>query len=149
MNENGGVIVNIIADMWKGFPGMSHTGAARAGVDNLSKSLAMEWVSYGVRVNCIAPGIIYSQTAEANYGASSFVFTGQAKSIPAKRLGTVDEVTEIRYLRNRIDELKIPPPPPYDKCQCIKLIHLIPGCRWCAISIKSCCCIHHWGDNSD
>ncbi|KAK2140252.1 hypothetical protein LSH36_1423g00055 [Paralvinella palmiformis] len=58
MKDNGGVIVNIIADMWKGFPGMSHTGAARAGVHNLTKSLAIEWASSGVRLNCVAPRLL-------------------------------------------------------------------------------------------
>lgn len=33
----------------------SHTGAARAGVDNLTKSLAIEWADSGVRVNAVAP----------------------------------------------------------------------------------------------
>lgn len=37
MRDNGGAIVNIIADMWRGFPMMSHTGAARAAVLNLTK----------------------------------------------------------------------------------------------------------------
>ncbi|KAG8559950.1 hypothetical protein GDO81_017501 [Engystomops pustulosus] len=55
MKEHGGAIVNIIADMWKGFPGMAHTGAARAAVDNLTKSLAIEWAHTGVRINSVCP----------------------------------------------------------------------------------------------
>ncbi|XP_016122642.1 peroxisomal trans-2-enoyl-CoA reductase-like [Sinocyclocheilus grahami] len=55
MKDHGGAIVNIIADMWKGFPGMAHTGAARAAVDNLTKSLAIEWADNGVRINSVAP----------------------------------------------------------------------------------------------
>ena len=47
---------------------MAHSGAARAGVENLTKSLAIEWAPSGVRVNSIAPGIIYSDSAVANYG---------------------------------------------------------------------------------
>lgn len=35
--DHGGAIVNIVADMWRGFPLMAHTGAARAAVDNLTK----------------------------------------------------------------------------------------------------------------
>lgn len=62
--ENGGGIVNIIANMWNGFPMMAHTGAARAGVDNLTKSLSIEWAQYGVRVNAIAPGVINSSGLE-------------------------------------------------------------------------------------
>ena len=43
---NAGVIVNVIANMWNGFPTMAHTGAARAGVDNLTKSLAVGAVEF-------------------------------------------------------------------------------------------------------
>lgn len=64
---SGGAIVNVIADMFNGFPGMAHTGAARAGVDNLTKTLAVEWASAGVRVNAVAPGVIFSSSAAANY----------------------------------------------------------------------------------
>jgi len=88
--ENGGAIVNIIADMFRGFPMMSHTGAARAAVENLGKSLSIEWAGDGVRVNSLAPGVIYSPTASANY---AFDVLGQSKPhIPAKRLGTTSEV---------------------------------------------------------
>jgi NAD(P)-dependent dehydrogenase (short-subunit alcohol dehydrogenase family) len=59
-DNNGGSIVNIILANKNGFPMMSHSGAARAGVENLSKSMALEWVGAGVRVNCVAPGIIYT-----------------------------------------------------------------------------------------
>ena len=54
MKENGGSIVNIIAQYQNGFPSMAHTGAARAGVDNLTKSLACEWAPY-VRLGSGAP----------------------------------------------------------------------------------------------
>lgn len=92
MQKNGGAIVNIIADMWKGFPLMSHTGAARAGVHNLTKSLAVEWAESGVRINCVAPGIIYSETAAANYKDVN-VFQLAIPLIPAKRLGKPEEVS--------------------------------------------------------
>ena len=58
MLEHGGKIISIVADMWRGFPGMAHTGAARAGVVNLAMTLAVEWAPFGVLVNCVAPGTI-------------------------------------------------------------------------------------------
>jgi len=93
MEENGGAIVNIIADMWKGFPMMSHSGAARSGVDNLTKSLSLEWVHSGVRINSVAPGSsIYSETAAANYGDKD-IFEHVKRTVPYHRLGTVEEVS--------------------------------------------------------
>jgi len=93
MEEHGGSIVNIIADMWRGFPGMAHTGAARAGVDNLTKTLALEWAWRGIRVNAVAPGIILS-SGYANYDpVFRQVFLDMADNIPARRLGTEEEVS--------------------------------------------------------
>jgi len=92
MAENKGVIVNIIANMWQGFPGMSHTGAARAGVMNLTKTLAVEWAFSGVRINSVAPGIVFSETAAANYKEPDML-TKNRPLIPAKRLATLQEVS--------------------------------------------------------
>ncbi|XP_053328069.1 peroxisomal trans-2-enoyl-CoA reductase [Spea bombifrons] len=93
MKEHGGAIVNIVADMWKGFPGMAHTGAARAAVDNLTKSLAIEWAHNGVRINSIAPGTIFSQTAVENYKMGPRLFESYIPKIPAKRLGLPEEIS--------------------------------------------------------
>ena len=54
------------------------------------RSHAIEFADSGVRVNCVAPGVIFSQTARDNYAFDVF---GAAKpGIPAKRLGTPEEV---------------------------------------------------------
>lgn len=54
MKDNGGgSIINIVAEVKNGFPGMIHTGAARAGVINLTQTLAVEWASSGIRVNAV------------------------------------------------------------------------------------------------
>ena len=86
-----GAVVNVIADMFNGFPGMAHTGAARAAVDNLTKSLSLEWAARGVRVNAVAPGIIYSDSAAANYPPG--FLAASASELPAHRLGTPEEVS--------------------------------------------------------
>lgn len=84
-----GTIVNIIANIYRGFPGMMHTGAARAGVDNMTKTLAVEWSRHGIRINAVAPGIIES-SGLAQYPDS--LKQGLSEAIPLKRLGTVEEV---------------------------------------------------------
>jgi len=60
MKKNGGSIVNMIADMWGGMPGMGHSGAARAGMLNFTETAAVEWGVSGVRVNAVAPGYVAS-----------------------------------------------------------------------------------------
>ncbi len=87
--QKEGSIVNIIANIFRGFPGMAHTGAARAGVENLTMSLAVEWSKYNIQVNAVAPGSIKS-TGLDQY-PPKFLKDIEV-SIPAKRLGTIDEV---------------------------------------------------------
>lgn len=92
MLQHGGAIVNIIAQMANGFPMMAHTGAARAGVENLTRTLAFEWSPQAVRVNAVAPGVIFSSGVK-NYNEEQQKFFFESKEhIPAGRLGTVDEV---------------------------------------------------------
>jgi citronellol/citronellal dehydrogenase len=93
MREHGGAIVNIVVENWRGFPGMAHSGAARAGVMNLTQTLAMEWAPHGIRINCVAPGIIDSSGLK-NYGPAAVAQMEQvaAKEVPAGRMGTESEI---------------------------------------------------------
>lgn len=55
--RRGGAILNIGATYsWTGGPGTAHSAAAKAGVHNMTQSLAVEWAPDDIRVNCIAPG---------------------------------------------------------------------------------------------
>ncbi len=93
MQRRGGAIVNIVAEMWNGFPGMAHTGAARAGVVNLTMTLAAEWASQGVRVNAVAPGGILSSGLR-NYPPSVLEMAlPMMVGNPTGRLGTEGEVS--------------------------------------------------------
>jgi citronellol/citronellal dehydrogenase len=91
--RQSGRVINIVANMWRGFPGMAHTGAARAAVVNLTKTLSLEWARHGVLVNAVAPGIIESSGLD-NYGPEmkAMVLAEMPKHVPIKRLGTVDDV---------------------------------------------------------
>ncbi|MGE0623419.1 MAG: SDR family oxidoreductase [Pseudomonadales bacterium] len=60
MCDHGGAIVNITAGETGGMPLMGHSGAARAGVHNLTATAAVEWAADGVRVNAVAPGYVAS-----------------------------------------------------------------------------------------
>ena len=87
--QQDGNIVSIVANMFRGFPGMVHTGAARAGVDNMTKTLAIEWTRYNIRVNAVAPGIIQSSGMDTY---PPFILQGITDSIPNRRMGTTEEV---------------------------------------------------------
>jgi citronellol/citronellal dehydrogenase len=88
-----GRIVMVTATVARGFPGMAHTGAARAGVENLARSLAVEWAQHGIRVNAVAPGNNIRSSGTAQYGDEMLELA--RKATPLKRLGTPDEVARV------------------------------------------------------
>lgn len=93
MHQHGGAIVNVVIEMWRGFPGMAHSGAARAGVVNLTMSLAVEWAKAGVRVNAVAPGTIEGNGI-LQYGPEMKPFLEMVKQdMPSGRLGTESEIS--------------------------------------------------------
>jgi len=93
MSKHGGAIVNMLADMWGGMPGMGHSGAARAGMDNVTKTAAFEWGYAGVRVNAVSPGWIASSGMDTYEGAFKAVIPTLREHVPLKRIGTESEVS--------------------------------------------------------
>jgi NAD(P)-dependent dehydrogenase (short-subunit alcohol dehydrogenase family) len=91
MLAHGGAIVNITMLSYRGFPGMAHSVAARAGVEALTKTLAVEWAGRGVRLNCVAPGLIAS-SGFRNYPEGAFMLDELRSRVPLKRLGTAEEI---------------------------------------------------------
>jgi citronellol/citronellal dehydrogenase len=86
--QKSGRIVNVIANIYRGFPGMVHTGAARAGVENMTMTLAVEWAQFGILVNAVAPGVIRS-SGTAQYPPQ--LLERAIAQTPLKRAGTCEE----------------------------------------------------------
>jgi len=93
MQEHGGAMVCMLADIWTGYPGMTHMGAARAGIENMAKSLALEWAAAGVRINCVAPGTILSSGMLTYPEEIQKRTVKESRDVPASRLGTESEVS--------------------------------------------------------
>ncbi|RSE90884.1 SDR family oxidoreductase [Achromobacter aegrifaciens] len=88
MRQHGGAIVNMLADIWGGMPGMGHSGAARAGVWNLTETAACEWAHAGVRVNAVAPGWIASSGMDSYDEDYRAVLRELRTKVPLQRFGT-------------------------------------------------------------
>lgn len=95
MNKHGGSIVNIVADMWGGMPGMGHSGAARAGMVNFTQTAAVEWAASGVRVNAVAPGWVATSGMDTYPPAMKPWILGLKDAIPLKRMGTEAEISSV------------------------------------------------------
>lgn len=91
MRDTGGAIVNIVADMWNGMPGMGHSGAARAGMVNFTKTAALEWAPAGVRVNAVAPGWVASSGMDTYDGTVKALIPKLKEGVPLKRLASEAE----------------------------------------------------------
>jgi len=86
-----GSIVNVVAVVDRGILGAAHTAAARAGVIYLSKTVAVEWIPLKIRVNCVAPGTIFTEGMAGYPEEAKKTF---ARSNPMLRLGDPWEVAE-------------------------------------------------------
>jgi citronellol/citronellal dehydrogenase len=93
MRQHGGAIVNMVADMWNGMPGMAHSGAARAGMVNLTKTAAFEWAEHAVRVNAVAPGYIASNGLDQYPEGMRELILGLKNHVPLGRIGLEAEVS--------------------------------------------------------
>jgi len=92
--ERGGSIVNIAATYaWTGGPGTAASAAAKAGVVNLTQSLAVEWAPWDIRVNAIAPGLFpHNDHVAAMRKARPDGYSAEDGRIPAGRTGEVREL---------------------------------------------------------
>ena len=94
MQANGGAIVNMIADIWGGWPNFAHSGASRGGMLTLSESAASEWAHANVRVNTVAPGAIASSGLDTYDAAHrEYIQNEIAREVPLQRFGVEAEVS--------------------------------------------------------
>ncbi len=89
-----GSIVNIGASYaWTGGPGFAHSSAAKAGVKNLTETLAVEWGTYGIRVNGLVPGLFpHADETEDIRGVPGRGDDDEEQSAPAGRTGRAREL---------------------------------------------------------
>jgi peroxisomal 2,4-dienoyl-CoA reductase len=103
--QGGGRILSISMTLhYRGWPLMAHATAAKAGIDALTRTLALEWARYGIRVNAVAPGPIPTEGVRKAFtppssGNAPDVFAVERamddyakKSIPMRRWGTPNDI---------------------------------------------------------
>jgi NAD(P)-dependent dehydrogenase (short-subunit alcohol dehydrogenase family) len=88
-DSRGGKIVNVTLSPHHGLPGMAHSSAARAAVENLTRVLSIEWARFGIRLTAVAPGPFATETFMTKYPKS--VVEGVAATVPLQRMGTEEE----------------------------------------------------------
>jgi NAD(P)-dependent dehydrogenase (short-subunit alcohol dehydrogenase family) len=88
-----GSIVNIGASYaWTGGPGLVHSAAAKAGVKNLTESLAVEWGPYGIQVNALVPGLFPHEDMTADIQGNLSRTHDKDATQPALRVGQRQEL---------------------------------------------------------
>ena len=85
----GGKIVNVTLSPHHGLPGMAHSSAARAAVENLTRVLSIEWARHGIKLTALAAGHFATETLRTKYPKP--VVEGVAGTVPLGRLGTEEE----------------------------------------------------------
>jgi len=93
MKDHGGAIVNIIADIWHGWPDFAHSGASRGGMLTLTETAACEWAAAGVRVNTVAPGGIASSGFDTYPPEAKQKILEFPATVPLQRFGTESEIS--------------------------------------------------------
>lgn len=94
LRDHGGHIVNITATLhYAATPMQAHASAAKAGVDAITRSLALEWGQLGIQVNGIAPGPIAETEGLSRLAPPGYV-EKLMQTIPLRRLGTIDDIAQ-------------------------------------------------------
>ena len=96
IEQGGGRIINITATLhFKGSPGLMAATSAKAGVEAMTKTLALEWARYNILVNAIAPGPINSPGANRNLWSNQAFRDKVRRGVPLGRFGAVEDVANL------------------------------------------------------
>jgi citronellol/citronellal dehydrogenase len=88
--QQEGKVLSLTVSPHMGFPGMVHTGAARAAVENMMRTLSVEWARFGIRLVAVAVGQFDTETLRTKYPQA--VVDNVANTVPIGRLGTEEEM---------------------------------------------------------
>src|SRR4051794_26339311 len=88
--QGGGKVISVTLSPHNGMPGMVHSGAARAAVENMMRTLSIEWARFGIRLCAVAAGQFDTEVFRTKYPA--VVVEGAARTVPLGRLGTPEEM---------------------------------------------------------
>ena len=93
--EEGGAILNMSSLMGgRGLQLRSPYCAAKAGVNNLTQTLAVEWAEHDIHVNALAPGFIWTEITEQTQGSAGYTNDDIRDRTPLDRFGSVEEMAE-------------------------------------------------------
>jgi len=94
--RTGGAVLSIVVTwVWTGSPFVVPSAMSKAGVDAMTKSLAVEWGRYGIRLNGIAPGVIPTQGASSRLRPGDTRHSGPAQRNPLGRVGRLSEIGDL------------------------------------------------------
>jgi citronellol/citronellal dehydrogenase len=88
--QRSGKVISVTISPHNGMPGMAHSGAARAAVENLTRTLSVEWARFDVKLCAIAAGQFDTEVLRTKYPKQ--VSENVARTIPLGRLGTPEEM---------------------------------------------------------
>ncbi|MSO41014.1 MAG: SDR family oxidoreductase [Solirubrobacterales bacterium] len=88
--QESGKVISVTLSPHNGMPGMVHSGAARAAVENMMRTLSIEWSRFGIRLVAVAPGQFDTETLRTKYPQE--VVDNVAGTIPLGRMGTEEEM---------------------------------------------------------
>lgn len=93
--DKGSIVSIVVTWVWTGSPFVVPSAMSKAGIDAMTKSLAVEWGRYGIRLNAIAPGIFPTEGATARLRPKDNAHTQETAENPMRRLGRMSELANL------------------------------------------------------